>query len=261
MKSKSKIYAFSGKGGVGKTTFLALALKTLIKNGSPDIIVLDADPATNIGEVLGLDVPKTIADIADELKIEIEKRTTVDKRRFIEGKIISEILQEADDFDLLAMGSIEKDGCYCFINSILRQAIDGLVSEYEVALADMPAGLEHFNRRTIQDVDVLFIVTDPSKMGLNTALRIKELTEKLKINVKHLVLVGNRVPSEITPILQEFAQTNGFKYGGSIPNDSLIQQANLTGTSLLELEDSPAAQKIEQIINQFIIVENVLIKR
>ncbi|MFX0061939.1 MAG: ArsA-related P-loop ATPase [Candidatus Hermodarchaeota archaeon] len=251
MKSKSKIYAVSGKGGVGKTTFLALTLKSLIKNGSPDIIVLDADPAANIGEVVGLHVPKTIADIADELKVEIEKRTTVDKQRFLEGKIQSEILQEADEFDLLAMGSIEKDGCYCFINSLLRQAIDGLVASYDIALADMPAGLEHFNRRTIQDVDILFIVTDPSKMGLNTALRIKELTQKLKINVKNLVLVGNRVSPDIEPILQEFAQTNGFKYGGSIPNDSIIQQANLKGISLLELEDSPAVQKIEQIVNQF----------
>ncbi|MFX1255725.1 MAG: ArsA-related P-loop ATPase [Promethearchaeota archaeon] len=250
MTSKSKMYAVSGKGGVGKTTFLALTLKSLIKNGSPDIIILDADPATNLGEVVGLDVSKTIADIADELKIEIEKRTTADKRRFIEGKI-QEILQEADEFDLLAMGSIEKDGCYCFINSLLRQAIDGLVASYDLALADMPAGLEHFNRRTIQDVDVLFIVTDPSKMGLNTALRIKELTQKLKINVKNLVLVGNRVSAEITPILQEFAQTNGFKWGGSIPTDLLIQKANLEGTSLLDLEDSPAAQKVEEIVKHF----------
>ncbi|MFX0091438.1 MAG: ArsA-related P-loop ATPase [Candidatus Hodarchaeota archaeon] len=252
MKSKSKIYAVSGKGGTGKTTFMALTLRTMIKKGEDDIIVLDADPATNIGEAVGINVKKTIADVADELREELNKRTTVNKQRFIEGKLMGEILEEDDEFDLLAMGSIEKDGCYCFINSILRQVIDGLITSYKITLADMPAGLEHFNRRTLQDVDTLFIITDPSKMGLNTALRIKELSQKLKIKIKKIILIGNRVTPDIAPILEEFAQKNGFQYGGTVPDDPAIQKANLNGTSLLKLTESPAAQKIEEIIDQYL---------
>jgi CO dehydrogenase nickel-insertion accessory protein CooC1 len=46
----------SGKGGTGKTTFLTLALKSLIQaeGEKTDILVIDGDPDSNMPDVLGI---------------------------------------------------------------------------------------------------------------------------------------------------------------------------------------------------------------
>jgi CO dehydrogenase nickel-insertion accessory protein CooC1 len=53
----TKTIAFTGKGGVGKTTCLVLFLKFLIENKeSSRILVIDADPDSNIADLVGFNV-------------------------------------------------------------------------------------------------------------------------------------------------------------------------------------------------------------
>ena len=46
--------AVGGKGGVGKTTLAALIVRGLLKKGKGPILVVDADPNTNLPEAVGM---------------------------------------------------------------------------------------------------------------------------------------------------------------------------------------------------------------
>lgn len=218
------------------------------------MLIVDADPARNLPEVLGVKIGKTVGEVTDELKKRIgEGRIPpmVSKEGMLEAWVF-ETLVETDHFDLLAMGRSEGEGCYCYVNSVLTKILDTLTSNYIYTLMDMEAGLEHLSRRTDQNVDTMLVTTDPSKMGLETARRIKELTKEVHIDVARLYLVGNQFSPEIEPLLKESAQKIGLEVAGTIPADPLIASYNLMGKPLLELpEDAPsyrAAIKIAEKI-------------
>ena len=103
---------------------------------------------------------------------------------------------EGKGFDLLVMGRPEGTGCYCFANGILREATDRLSDNYKFMVIDNEAGLEHLSRRTTKNVDIMFAVSECSKRGIEAAARVKQLVEELKLDVKALYLIVNRVPSE-----------------------------------------------------------------
>ena len=79
---------------------------------------------------------------------------------------LQEILLEEVGYDLLVMGKPEGSGCYCFVNNLLRAVMDKTTTNYDLILIDTPAGLEHFSRKTIPDLDDLIVVTDESRRGL-----------------------------------------------------------------------------------------------
>ena len=248
----------SGKGGTGKTSVLAMILKSLIQAGESNILVLDGDPDSNMPDVLGIEVSGTIADITDRLRKEIQRGSVspvMEKGRYLDGAVF-EILYESDFYDLLVLGSVEKEGCYCSINAQLKTILEKYSNPYKLVLVDLPAGLEHFNRGVIRAPDLLIVTNDGSKMGFSTAKRIKQLTDKLKIGQKRLVLVGNRVSPEFQTIFEEFAMENGFEFGGVVPEDKELQKLNLLGPSILEIpEDSPAFVATSDLVSKFVTLD------
>jgi len=63
--------AISGKGGVGKTTIMALIAREF-KHQGKDVLVIDADPSPHMAETLGIRNAEDITPIADMTKILIE---------------------------------------------------------------------------------------------------------------------------------------------------------------------------------------------
>ena len=241
------VISVSGKGGTGKTTVTALLLKWLIQNTEKVSLVVDADPATNLPDVLGVDLLRTVGQSSKELKDKLEAGTlspTLSKKEVLEANVFQSLVEE-DRFDLLAMGRSEGEGCYCFVNNVLTRILDTLTRNYEVAFLDMEAGLEHLSRRTDRDVDSMIVVTDPSRMGLETARRIKELVDEVHIDVKHIYLVGNRFTPDLEELLQKTADDIGLDYGGIIPIDENVMTFNLEGKPLLDIpDDSPAYEAV-----------------
>lgn len=255
MKQEPKIIGVSGKGGVGKTSFLALLLKVLIeKNARHSILVVDADPDSNMPDVLGIDVSANIGLIVNELKEKMDKLPpNFGKAEYLEYRVF-DVLYEGDKFDLLVMGAPEREGCYCLVNNLLMKIMDTLTKNYTLVLMDLPAGLEHVSRRTSANVDIMFLISDPSKMGLQTALRIKELAKALHRDFKKIFLVVNKVPKDAEETIIEYSKKLGLDYAGSIPVDEKLAEFNLKGIPLLNLpEDSPAYIAVKKIAEKTLI--------
>jgi len=254
------VLSISGKGGSGKTTVAALILKCLVEKSGTTILMIDADPATNLPDVLGVKIDKTVGTVESELKKRLDQSEippTVTKKELLEGQIHN-ILVERPRFDLLAMGRSEGEGCYCSINYLLTSIIDSISKNYDLTIMDMEAGLEHVSRRTDRDVDIMLVVTDPSRMGFQTASRIRELAKEVHIGFKKLYLVGNRFPAEAESELRTKAAEMGFDLAGSIPPDVNIAAFNAAGRPLLELpEDSPAFGEICRLTAKLGLVKDV----
>jgi CO dehydrogenase maturation factor len=258
----NKIIGFSGKGGVGKTTITTLFLKYLINNHHGlEVLVIDADPDSNIADLLGMDISfkETIGGITTELKHKIDNRELspdISKNQLLEAEIFDSLI-EVNNFDLLIMGRTEGEGCYCYINSILKHIIDGISKNYDLTILDMPAGLEHFARKTSEDVDELVVVTDASKMSFQTLDRIIELTDELELDFKNLWVIGNRFIDGLKHLLEaEITKINrkNVKLLGFIPEDEQISEFNFLGNSLLDLPDNNKAYKdfcniIDKVLN------------
>jgi CO dehydrogenase maturation factor len=241
--------ASSGKGGVGKTSFMALALKSFLSDGMNNILVVDADPDANMPEVLNIQVKGTVAMAVHELKDKIDDLPRdFNKDAFLETKVFG-LLHEEEQFDLLVMGAVEKEGCFCMPNTMLANIVDTLSKNYRLILMDLPAGLEHVTRRTSRNVDLMYILTDSSKMGMETAARIKRFASKIEGKIEKMVVLGNRLPQEGVDKIRAKANEVGADYGGTIPSDDMITEYNMEGRSLLELpETSTAFQAVRNIL-------------
>ncbi len=247
-----KIISFSGKGGVGKSTLLVLMLKYLLeKFKNLDILVIDADPDANIGDIIGKEIhfKETIGGKMTVLKNKIQKRQIpldVSKDQIIESEVFDALI-EMDEFDILEMGRGEGEGCFCSVNNALKRIIDVLSKNYDIVLIDAPAGLEFFARKTGRNVTDLVIVSDPSKMGIHTMKRILEITKEVNLRFENIWILGNRFPEssireilekEVASIEKEYVKLLGF-----IANSDEINRMNIVGENLLDLPNESKAYK------------------
>ncbi len=246
-----KIISFSGKGGVGKSTLLVLMLKYILETKENlDILVIDADPDANIGDIIGKEIhfKETVGGKMAVLKDKIQTRQIpldVSKEQIIESEVF-EALIEMDDFDILEMGRGEGEGCFCSVNNALKRIIGVLSKNYDIVLIDAPAGLEFFARKIGRNITDLVIVSDPSKMGIHTMKRILEITKEVELLFENIWIVGNRFPDNIKEILEkEVASINERKVKilGFISNSDEISKMNLIGENLLLLSNETNAYK------------------
>ena len=159
-----KYIAVAGKGGTGKTTFASLVIRYLIQNKKGSVLAVDADPNSNLNEALGMEVSTTISEMLAQTKDPKSVPPGMSKEVFIEYKL-QQSLVETKDLDLLVMGGPQGPGCYCYPNDLLRKYLERLSSGYDYVVVDAEAGLEHISRRTIPQIDWLFIISDASARG------------------------------------------------------------------------------------------------
>jgi CO dehydrogenase maturation factor len=228
-----KVIAVAGKGGVGKTTLCGMLVRYLVeevRNGP--VLAVDADPNSNLNEVLGVTVGVTIGEARELMKKDVPAGMTKDV--WFEYKV-QEAVIEAKGFDLLVMGRPEGPGCYCAANSLAKQSIDALKGNYAYVVADNEAGMEHMSRLVTQDIDVLYVVSDATPRGMMTASRILKLIGELKLNIKNTSIVINRLRGNDKPALQAIAKEKGLNNIATVRNDEQLAMADGEGKSIFEL--------------------------
>ncbi len=233
--------AVAGKGGTGKTSIAALVIRYLMKNSPGPVLAVDADPNANLGDSLGLKVKQTMGSIIAAFngeKISIPSGMT--KEAYLEFKF-NEALVETRGLDLLTMGRGEGADCYCYPNLMLRKFMDSLEGSYAYMVMDNEAGMEHLSRRTTQNVDELFLVSDHSIKGVRTVARLKALVSELKLHVKRQSVIINFVPDEIAPLISKELARLEIEPEAIIPFDETISESDVKLKSLLDLPDTSKA--------------------
>lgn len=246
-----RLVAVCGKGGTGKTAFTAMVTKVLLDNGKAGkLLLIDADPAMGLPLALGVEVKRTMGQIREEIiqtargGKEEEKRQIADKLDYM----LFEALHEMDRYALLAMGRTETLGCFCPINSILKEAIGTLSKSFDTILIDGEAGLEQLNRQVMGRVDTLIIVSDATSRGIQTAAQVKDMVHNDRvIQCDRLGLVFNRVSTD-TELLQQAADRLGIEVMGYVPQDENVAYHDLIGKPILELGNSQALHAVSDIV-------------
>jgi len=227
------IIAVAGKGGVGKTTISAMLVQHLLKIDQP-VLAVDADPNSNLNVALGMEYEETIADIREEVKKQTPDNFS--KSEFF-GLRLEEALSEGNGFDLLVMGRPEGPGCYCAVNNILRDYLLRISKKYKFVVIDNEAGMEHLSRRTATDIDLLLLVSDPTMVGLNSAINAFNTAKNAGVKIKGIKLVINKSKSELEADKLELIKKAGLKIGGYIGYQEELQKNSEKGYSV-KPEDS-----------------------
>jgi CO dehydrogenase maturation factor len=241
--------AVTGKGGTGKTTVAALAIRALVERDLTPVLAVDADPNMNLDAALGVKVAFTIGDVREEGLAKVDALPAgMSKTEFLRYRT-AQALVEAKGFDLLAMGRPEGPGCYCYANNVLRAAVDQIQAQYRFVVMDAEAGLEHLSRRTTRDVDLLLLLSDASVRGIETAARALKLIGDLKTGVGRSMLVLTRVdgvPSELEAAVRE----RGLEVEATIPEDDELRRLDAAGKPLVEVGPrSPALTAVVRILD------------
>ncbi len=244
--------AVSGKGGVGKTTFSSLLIRTLSDRGK-HVLAIDADPDANLAAALGIPNAHKIIPIA-EMKELIFERTEA-KPGSIGGffklnprvdDLPEKLSAKLDHIKLMRLGGVKKggSGCICPESALLRALITHIVlARDEVVVMDMEAGIEHLGRATAGAVDRLLVVVEPGRRSVDTAEHIRKLA--YEIGLKRIGVVANKIRTEQD---RDFIREHliDFEILGFIPYDDALIEADLKGVSPYDIK-SRASSVVQSI--------------
>lgn len=234
MNENSKIIAVAGKGGVGKTSISASVVRLLVEK-YPDkkILAIDADPAVGLSTALGIEPEHTIDDIRKLIVENVEDGNTKNAIELLgEARYrIFDTLVEQDGFAFLAIGRPESSGCYCKVNSYLKEVISMLSSEFDYVVIDGEAGIEQVNRRVMEKVTNMLLITDPSKKGRKVIQTIKSVADEL-VMYDDIGVIINRVGDlSYVPNLD----TGNIPVLSSIEEDKQLAKFDMEGENIFYL--------------------------
>ena len=247
---ENTIITVAGKGGVGKTSIAAAIVRQLVKDHADSrILAIDADPAVGLATALDVKVSLTLDDIRKEITKSGEDDK--DKKRAIEliaeSKFrIFDAMVEKDGFAFIAIGRPEAAGCFCSINSYLKEVIEMLAGEFDYIVVDGEAGIEQVNRRVMEKVTHLLLVTDPSRKGTDVIASIKKVADEL-VMYKKIGAVVNRFND---PSLSQYIEIKDVPVLAYIPDDKQLAMLDVQGKSVMELtDDSNMAVGVKKVLD------------
>ncbi len=250
MKNNAAIIALSGKGGVGKTSISATIVKLLVE-AYPDkkILAIDADPAVGLSTALGIEVGITVDDIRKEIVSVVEAGNTKAAVEILGDARykIFDALVETDGFAFIAVGRPESAGCYCKINAYLKEVISLLSADFDYVVIDGEAGVEQINRRVMEQVTHLLLVTDASKKGTQVISTIKSVADELVL-YKRIGAIVNRIPGDsVIPHIN----TNGIPVLSYIENDENLAIYDIEGKNIMKLpDDSNVVKGVREVLKK-----------
>ena len=245
--------AFAGKGGTGKTTITGMMIDWLCKNHKTPVLAVDADANSNLNEVLGVEVETTLGEIREIIaESDMDDNSPIpinmSKKDYLDYKFNSAVIED-DDFDLIVMGRTQGKGCYCFVNDLLSAQLRKLEGNYKYMIVDNEAGMEHISRGILPKVDVIVLVSDCSRRGIQAVGRIQKLVKDMKLGAEKIVLIVNRAPNgELNEGIKEEIQNQELELIGVVPQDEQVYEYDCEGKATSKLPDSSIARAQVNII-------------
>ena len=249
-EGKTTILAVAGKGGVGKTSVAATLVRLLCeKYPQKRILAIDADPAVGLSTALGVEVCMTVDDIR---KAVVAQAKEGDARAAVEllGEArcrIFDAVAEKQSFAFLAIGRPESAGCYCKVNGYLKEVISLLSGSFDYVVIDGEAGVEQINRRVMEKVTHLLLITDASKKGTQVIQTVKRVADEL-VMYDQVGAIVNRLPSkDVLPLID----TGDIPVLSYIENDAALADFDIRGENVFYLpEDANIVRGIREALGK-----------
>ena len=146
---------------------------------------------------------------------------------------IMDAVVEQDGYAFIAIGRPETAGCYCKINSYLKEVITMLSDKFDYVVIDGEAGIEQINRRVMEKVTHLLLVTDASKKGCQVVQTIKKVADEL-VMYDRIGVIANRIPDMDVAKLMDIGDLELLSV---IQSDSKLAQADVLGENVFNLPD------------------------
>lgn len=256
--------AITGKGGVGKTTLAALLAQTYATMDR-QVLAVDADPSPCLAGALGFpgELREQLAPIAEMDQL-IYERTGAKPGTtggfFTLNPRVDDIPDRFSvmhrNVRLLEMGAVDLggSGCICPESAMLKTLFTHLLlRKDDVLILDMYAGVEHLGRSTVDFVDAMLIVVEPTRRSLGTAAQIRKLAND--IGLTRLWLVGNKVRDESEINFLE-SESPGIPVLGVLPANLAVQEADRLGIAVYDYV--PELKNAAEIITETLIQEENL---
>ncbi len=240
--NKPAIIALAGKGGVGKTSLSALFVRILSETYTDKkILAIDADPAIGLSTALGIEIFSTVDDIRKSFISTVEEENTKAAVELLgEAKFqMLDALIEKDNISFLAIGRPETAGCYCKVNAYLKEIISMFSDNYDYVVIDGEAGIEQVNRRVMEKVTDLVLVSDCSKKGIQVIQTIHKVAKDL-VMFDRAAAVINRVPENLS---FDNPDLNDLPVISLISDDKDMLMTDINGDNIFGLKRESAIYK------------------
>ena len=245
------VLAVCGKGGVGKTALSACLVRLLISDPARKVLAVDADPAMGLADALGMTVATTVDDVRTRFIEEVKagaSGSAEETRARLDYAIFSALV-ERSNLAFLAVGRPETEGCYCQVNDFLKEVIASLAGHFDAVVIDGEAGIEQVNRRVMERISDLVLVSDPSARGLRVAETIGQVADSiLPPHRSHLIVNRLDDPAD----LDNLFIPPSLAFAGWVSEDPLLMRCDMRGESLLDSPGSPALAAVEKLLPQLL---------
>ena len=220
------------------------------------VLVVDSDESNSgLFGMLGFDYPPVplmeLVGGKKSLQQKMGQPSVLAESRIVLEDLPPQYLVQKDGLTLVSIGKILQslEGCACPMGVLSREFLKKLtLSEDELAIVDMEAGVEHFGRGVETSIDSVLIVVEPPLESVNVGQKIHDLASG--IGISNVWAVLNKVPSgDIATRLKTELQERQIEVVGCIYFDADIFSSSIDGRMPVK---GVAVQEIKEVLNRIL---------